>query len=99
MKLTVHPLTPERWPDLEALFDARDLGSSRGCLVHVLPPKRVAKPTVQRNRAGAGGAAGIEGAPSTRANRRSHRVSWQGSGRLGLDRPTRRLCEASALAG
>ena len=29
MKLTFHPLTPDRWPDLEALFGAR--GACGGC--------------------------------------------------------------------
>ena len=31
MKLTVLPLTPERWPDLEALFKARGCSVARGC--------------------------------------------------------------------
>jgi ribosomal protein S18 acetylase RimI-like enzyme len=31
MKLTVRPLTPERWPDLEALFNARGCSVARGC--------------------------------------------------------------------
>ncbi|HEV7577547.1 MAG TPA: GNAT family N-acetyltransferase [Caldimonas sp.] len=31
MKLTVVPLTPERWPDLEALFNARGCSVARGC--------------------------------------------------------------------
>ena len=31
MKLTVHPLTPERWPDLEALFNARGCSVARSC--------------------------------------------------------------------
>lgn len=31
MKLTVHPLTPERWPDLEALFNAKGCSVARGC--------------------------------------------------------------------
>ena len=31
MKLTVRPLTPERWPDLEALFHARGCSVARGC--------------------------------------------------------------------
>ncbi len=31
MKLTVHPLTPERWPDLEALFNAKGCFVARGC--------------------------------------------------------------------
>jgi ribosomal protein S18 acetylase RimI-like enzyme len=31
MKLTVVPLTPERWPDLEALFNARGCSAARGC--------------------------------------------------------------------
>lgn len=31
MKLTVHPLTPDRWPDLEAIFMARGCSVARGC--------------------------------------------------------------------
>ena len=31
MKLDVHPLTPGRWPDLEALFEARGCSVARGC--------------------------------------------------------------------
>jgi len=31
MKLTVHPLTPERWPDLETIFEARGCSVARGC--------------------------------------------------------------------
>ena len=31
MKLTIHPLTPERWPDLEALFNAKGCSIARGC--------------------------------------------------------------------
>src|SRR5262249_61989548 len=31
MNLEVHPLTPERWPDLEAIFDARGCSVARGC--------------------------------------------------------------------
>jgi ribosomal protein S18 acetylase RimI-like enzyme len=31
MKLVMHPLTPERWPDLEALFAARGCSQARGC--------------------------------------------------------------------
>jgi ribosomal protein S18 acetylase RimI-like enzyme len=31
MKLTVQPLTPERWPDLEALFNAKGCSVARGC--------------------------------------------------------------------
>jgi len=31
MKLTVLPLTPERWPDLEALFNAKGCAVARGC--------------------------------------------------------------------
>ena len=30
-KLTLHPLTPERWPDLEALFEARGCSEARRC--------------------------------------------------------------------
>jgi len=30
-KLTVHPLTPERWPDLEAVFNAKGCSVARGC--------------------------------------------------------------------
>jgi len=31
MKLTVAPLTPGRWPDLEAIFHARGCSVARGC--------------------------------------------------------------------
>lgn len=31
MKLIVRPLTPERWPDLEALFKAKGCSVARGC--------------------------------------------------------------------
>lgn len=31
MKLAVRPLTPARWPDLEALFQARGCSVARGC--------------------------------------------------------------------
>jgi ribosomal protein S18 acetylase RimI-like enzyme len=30
-KLTVAPLTPDRWPDLEAIFNARGCSVARGC--------------------------------------------------------------------
>jgi ribosomal protein S18 acetylase RimI-like enzyme len=31
MKLTTAPLTPDRWPDLEAIFNARGCSVARGC--------------------------------------------------------------------
>lgn len=31
MKLTVRPLTPDRWPDFEAIFNARGCSVARGC--------------------------------------------------------------------
>jgi GNAT superfamily N-acetyltransferase len=31
MDLVVHPLTPARWPDLEAVFEARGCSVARGC--------------------------------------------------------------------
>lgn len=31
MKLTVAPLTPDRWPDLERLFNAKGCSQARGC--------------------------------------------------------------------
>lgn len=31
MKLDIHPLTPERWPDLEAIFAAKGCSVARGC--------------------------------------------------------------------
>ena len=31
MKLTVAPLTPARWPDLEAIFNAKGCSIARGC--------------------------------------------------------------------
>jgi ribosomal protein S18 acetylase RimI-like enzyme len=31
VKITVRPLTPERWPDLETVFNARGCSIARGC--------------------------------------------------------------------
>ena len=31
MRVTLRPLTPERWPDLEAVFNARGCSVARGC--------------------------------------------------------------------
>jgi len=31
MKLTIHPLTPERWPDLEVIFGAAGCSVARSC--------------------------------------------------------------------
>ncbi|MDN3919324.1 GNAT family N-acetyltransferase [Roseateles violae] len=31
MSLQIHPLTPARWPDLEAIFEARGCSVARGC--------------------------------------------------------------------
>jgi ribosomal protein S18 acetylase RimI-like enzyme len=31
MRLTVAPLTPDRWPDLEAIFNAKGCSVARGC--------------------------------------------------------------------
>jgi hypothetical protein len=31
MKITVAPLTPDRWTDLEAIFNARGCAVARGC--------------------------------------------------------------------
>jgi ribosomal protein S18 acetylase RimI-like enzyme len=31
VKLTLHPLTPERWPDLESVFAAKGCSVARGC--------------------------------------------------------------------
>ena len=31
MKLTMHPLTPDRWPDLEAIFNAKGCSIARQC--------------------------------------------------------------------
>jgi ribosomal protein S18 acetylase RimI-like enzyme len=31
MKLTLHPLTPERWPELETVFNATGCSVARGC--------------------------------------------------------------------
>ena len=33
MKLNVHPLTPERWPDLEALFNAKGCSVARSSAI------------------------------------------------------------------
>lgn len=31
LELTTHPLTPDRWPDLEAVFEAKGCSMARGC--------------------------------------------------------------------
>jgi GNAT superfamily N-acetyltransferase len=31
MQLAIHPLTPDRWPDLEAVFDAKGCSVARSC--------------------------------------------------------------------
>jgi len=41
MKLTVAPLTPDRWPDLEAIFNARGCSIARGCWCMAYRDRRV----------------------------------------------------------
>jgi hypothetical protein len=41
MKITVAPLTPDRWADLEAIFNARGCSVAR-LLVHGLSSERLA---------------------------------------------------------
>ena len=54
MKLTMHPLTPERWPDLEAVFNAQGLLGRARLLVHVLPRAAARSRAVRRHHARAG---------------------------------------------
>ncbi len=52
MKLTVRPLTPERWPDLEAIFNARGCSVARGCwCMHYRLTGNAAQPPKQMPRA------------------------------------------------
>ena len=58
MTITTHPLTPERWADLEAVFEARGCSIARGCWCMFYrrsgkPPAPAAGQTpAQANRAG-----------------------------------------------
>ena len=53
MKLTVAPLTPGRWPDLEAVFNARGCSIARGCwcMAYRLSGSREPPPGMTRARA------------------------------------------------
>jgi len=57
MKLRIEPLTPERWPDLEAVFGARGCSVARGCwcmyyrLSGRQPPLQAGTTAARRNRA------------------------------------------------
>jgi GNAT superfamily N-acetyltransferase len=44
MKLTVLPVTPDRWPDLEAVFTARGCSVARGCWCMAYRRSGVQKP-------------------------------------------------------
>jgi len=55
MKITVAPLTPERWPDLEAVFNAKGCSIARGCWCMAYrrsgsyePPARMTRPQANR---------------------------------------------------
>jgi len=57
MKLTVTPLTPERWSDLEAIFNAKGCSVARGCWCMAYRVSGVREPLrgvtrAQANRAG-----------------------------------------------
>jgi GNAT superfamily N-acetyltransferase len=56
LKVTVRPLTPERWADLEAIFNARGCSVARGCWCMFYrrsgdSPPRAGVTRAQRNRA------------------------------------------------
>jgi ribosomal protein S18 acetylase RimI-like enzyme len=53
MKLTVAPLTPDRWPDLEAVFKAKGCSVARGCwcMAYRLSGSRELPPGVTRAQA------------------------------------------------
>jgi len=72
MKITAHPLTAERWPDLEALFNAKGCSIARGCWCmfyresgrQELPPgvsQREARKAALKARAGADPPVGLIG--------------------------------------
>lgn len=56
MRLAIRPLTPERWPDLEAIFQARGGSIARGCwcMYYRVSGKQEGPPAVRAARAGAG---------------------------------------------
>ena len=62
MKLTVAPLTPDRWPDLEAIFNAKGLLSSSRLLVHGLPIQRLTRAVTAGNVPGSGESRRTQGA-------------------------------------
>lgn len=57
MKLDIKPLTPERWPDVEAIFNARGCSLARGCWCiyyrrsGAAPPLEAGTTRAQANRA------------------------------------------------
>jgi ribosomal protein S18 acetylase RimI-like enzyme len=71
MKLSARPLTPERWPDLEALFNARGCSIARGCWC------------IHYRRSGARGSLPA-GASRARANRAALRALVNAGTRPGL---------------
>ena len=88
MKLTVAPVTPDRWSDLEAVFNAKGCSVARGCwcMAYRLSGSREPLPPgmtrAQANRAAP------QGARRCWQSTRPHRLSRQGPGRLGLHRST-----------
>ena len=53
MKLVVHPLTPDRWPDLEAIFNARGCSVARSCWCMAYRVSGAREPPPGKTRAGA----------------------------------------------
>jgi ribosomal protein S18 acetylase RimI-like enzyme len=77
MKLTIRPLTTDRWPDLESIFNAGGCSVARGCWCMYYrnsgsQPARAA----QRHRAGLQALAGTTQAPGLIGYRDQQPVGW-----------------------
>lgn len=82
MTITVRPITPGRWPDLEAVFAARGCSVARGCWCMAYrvsggsPPPPPGKPRSQVNRAALKALVDDGSAPGLIAYRGRTPVGW-----------------------
>jgi hypothetical protein len=98
MKITVHPLTPARWPDLEAVFLAKGCSIARGCwcMYYRETGRQELRPAPVRLTHGAHACRQLAAADPPPG---LDRLPRQAAGGLGGPRPAQRLPEARALAG
>jgi len=82
MKLTVAPLTPDRWPDLEAIFNAKGCSVARGCWCMAYRPSGSREPLspgmtrARANRAGLKALVGAGNPPGLIGYRGKAPVGW-----------------------